>query len=95
LGVRTKNKRINNNNKMKRKYKFLWIIGLAVLFGACRPASPQQVVSLNGEWQIAKTGGALPEVFPATVPALNTTVCENTGELPGSPCWTKEAKSNG
>jgi hypothetical protein len=53
---------------MKMKYKFLWIIGLAVLFGACRPASPRQVVSLNGEWQIAKTGGALPDDFPATVP---------------------------
>jgi hypothetical protein len=38
------------------------------LLCSCRPVPQRQVISLNGEWQIAKTGGELPEVFHATAP---------------------------
>ncbi|MDR3194895.1 MAG: hypothetical protein LBT76_06365 [Tannerella sp.] len=52
---------------MKRTGCWIWI-GLAVLFCACRPEIRRQVISLNGEWQMAKTGGEMPEVFSATAP---------------------------
>ncbi|MDR1865292.1 MAG: hypothetical protein LBR08_06945 [Bacteroidales bacterium] len=74
------------------KYSFLWITGIVVFFGACRHVSPRQVVSLNGEWQIAKTGGALPDVFPATVPVpgvvdLATPALDSVGTVYRDSSW--------
>ncbi|MDR1938371.1 MAG: hypothetical protein LBQ73_07725 [Tannerellaceae bacterium] len=64
---------------------FLFLIGLAsgtVLFSSCRNELQRQVVCLNGEWEITKTDGRLPEVFASTtqipgvvdlaVPSLDT-----------------------
>jgi hypothetical protein len=41
---------------------------MAGLLCACRPAPQRQIISLNGEWQITKTGGELPDIFNATAP---------------------------
>ncbi|MDR1455067.1 MAG: hypothetical protein LBJ01_05390 [Tannerella sp.] len=57
---------------MKRIFFRILFCGAIVLYG-CRPAAPgRQVISLNGEWQVAKTGGELPVTYPsvASVPGL-------------------------
>ncbi|MDR3260375.1 MAG: hypothetical protein LBT78_00920 [Tannerella sp.] len=53
---------------MKQYFLFMYLLS-ACLFFSCKPTSPQrQTVSLNGIWEIAKTGGELPDVFTATIP---------------------------
>jgi hypothetical protein len=63
---------------------FIISLLLGILLSCQHDSQPQQrqVVSLNGQWQIAKTGGELPKVFTSTtsvpgvvdlaVPALDT-----------------------
>jgi hypothetical protein len=61
---------------------------------SCRPSCERRVVSLDGEWQIAKTDGALPDVYPSTtpvpglvdlaVPALDTIVLPSVDAVDGS-----------
>jgi hypothetical protein len=43
------------------------LLASSLLF-SCTQTSPRQVVSLNGKWEIAKTGGELPDVFTSTAP---------------------------
>ena len=39
-----------------------------LLLFACGQAPQRTVLNLNGEWQIAKTGGELPEAYPSVTP---------------------------
>jgi hypothetical protein len=79
-------KQIQNSISEKiMKYNFFFIsVVLLSLLSCQQTQQPQQrqVVSLNGQWQIAKTGGELPSVFTSTtsvpgvvdlaLPALDT-----------------------
>ena len=57
---------------MKQYQLLLFVSIFAILLSSCGRVSERQVVSLNGEWQIAKTTGDIPEVFNsvALVPGL-------------------------
>lgn len=49
--------------------KCIVIFLLGCVFLACkRESSPRTVISLNGEWQIAKTQSELPEIFTSVTP---------------------------
>jgi hypothetical protein len=54
--------------KYMKRISFWITLCVAGLLCACRPTPPRQVISLNGEWQIAKTGGELPEAFTSVAP---------------------------
>jgi hypothetical protein len=73
---------------------FFWItLCIVDLFSTCCPVPQWQVViSLNGEWQMAKTGGELPEIFPATAPVpglgdLATPALDISGTLYRNSSW--------
>ena len=53
---------------MKQFQCFLFATVFAILFTACNSVSRRQVISLNGEWQIAKTSGDVPDVFNSVAP---------------------------
>ncbi|ANH81212.1 hypothetical protein A8C56_09655 [Niabella ginsenosidivorans] len=55
---------------MKIKAQLFFLAGFTVLLlASCkRPAVSRQVISLNGEWQLAKTNGALPVRYTSVVP---------------------------
>ncbi|MDR1959088.1 MAG: hypothetical protein LBQ54_08605 [Planctomycetaceae bacterium] len=49
------------------KHYFLTaLLAVSVIFPSYAQTHRRQVVSLNGEWEIAKTGGELPDVFTST-----------------------------
>jgi hypothetical protein len=51
------------------KHNFLAAtLAVSVILFSCTQTSPRQVISLNGKWEIAKTGGELPDVFTSTAP---------------------------
>ncbi|MDR1980192.1 MAG: hypothetical protein LBQ39_01055 [Tannerellaceae bacterium] len=55
------------------KHHFLAaLLAVFVIFPSCTQTPRRQVVSLNGEWEMAKTDGELPDVFTSTtsVPGL-------------------------
>jgi hypothetical protein len=47
---------------------FQMTLGLTCLLCACRPAAERQIISLNGEWQIAKTDGEVPDEYTSVTP---------------------------
>jgi hypothetical protein len=72
--------------------KYIIISLLGVIFFACGRSHQRTVLSLNGEWQIAKTGGELPEAFHATAPVpglvdLATPALDTAGTVYGDKSW--------
>jgi hypothetical protein len=49
------------------KYIIIFLLG-CVFFSCKQTPSQRTVLSLNGEWQIAKTHGELPETYPSVAP---------------------------
>jgi hypothetical protein len=73
--------------------KYIIILLLGCVFSACRQESSQRtVLSLNGEWQIAKTGGELPEAFTSVAPVpglvdLAVPALDTAGTVYGDSSW--------
>ena len=50
------------------KQILLWSFCMLYIFISCNKNDSRQTVSLNGEWQIAKTNGALPDTYTSVTP---------------------------
>jgi hypothetical protein len=73
-----------------KNYVIIFLLGF--LFFACKQAPQRTVLSLDGEWQIAKTQGELPEAYPSVVPVpglvdLASPALNTAGTVYGDSSW--------
>lgn len=53
---------------MKKKQTFLLSFIVLLITASCTTKGTREVLNLNGEWQIAKTSGNLPDSYVSTIP---------------------------